>query len=478
MSVVVLSSRLRAVPSARLRAAFRPCLPSSLRSSVQVGPRPFGSVGRLALLEVRRSAVVWLLPLLAVVFWLDTYRSAMASFPVWDVRGQLMAHHIVDDFALFSAGVAAWTGSRDGRRGAADLTTTTPRPAWCRRGVALAATTGWMLAAYAACVAVVFGVTASQHAWGSPPWWLGAVGAVGVLWPSRFAAPLTAAAVGVALIVGASASGTSIYLILVPGTGNLDTDIGTYYRYLPDQAIVQTMLLAGLAVVAAGLIGVVRAGGTRRLRATAAIVTATGLAAAGTAVALAGTAQLAPDRVGYVIPAFGEAAADGMVPYTPVCQASPVGVCVNPAFRAQLPQLDGELVPFFAELAGLPGAPVRVREISSVAGMYLNWGGQISGTPPTYQFALSALGSLAGTGETAIITFIGGNSASGGTPAQQAVELALLRAAGSDEGASWLEPAAVTAAAGRFAALPAARHAWLVTHLAALRAGHVSLEQL
>ncbi|HXL92476.1 MAG TPA: hypothetical protein VN969_26370 [Streptosporangiaceae bacterium] len=356
-----------------------------------------------------------------------------------------MAHHIVDDFALFSAGVAAWTGSRDGRRGAADLTTTTPRPAWCRRGVALAATTGWMLAAYAACVAVVFGVTASQHAWGSPPWWLGAVGAagvlaacaigftVGVLWPSRFAAPLTAAAVGVALIVGASASGTSIYLILVPGTGNLDTDI----------------------------------------------VTATGLAAAGTAVALAGTAQLAPDRVGYVIPAFGEAAADGMVPYTPVCQASPVGVCVNPAFRAQLPQLDGELVPFFAELAGLPGAPVRVREISSVAGMYLNWGGQISGTPPTYQFALSALGSLAGTGETAIITFIGGNSASGGTPAQQAVELALLRAAGSDEGASWLEPAAVTAAAGRFAALPAAaRHAWLVTHLAALRAGHVSLEQL
>jgi hypothetical protein len=448
-------------------------------------------MGPLVLLEVRRSAVIWLLPLLAVVFWLDTYRSAMATFPVWDVRGLLMADHIVDDFALFGAGVAAWTGSRDGRRGAADLTTTTPRPAWLRRGAALAATTGWMLAAYAACVAVLFGVTASQHAWGSPPWWPVAVGAAGVLatcaigfmagvlWPSRFCAPLAAAAVGVALIVGVSASGTSSYLILVPGTGSLDTDIGAFYRYLPDQAIVQAMLLAGLAVGAVGVLGLAKGGGALRLRGAAAIVTAAGLTAAGTAVALAGTARLAPDRVGYVIPAFGDATADGMIPYAPVCQASPVGVCVNPVFRAQLPQLDRELAPFFAELAGLPGAPVRAQEISSVAGMYLNWGGQISGTPPTYQFVLSALGSLGGVGEPVIITFIGGNSASGGSPAQQAVELALMRAAGSDEGASWLVPAGVTAAAGRFAALPAAaRHAWLVTHLAALRAGHVTLEQL
>jgi len=35
------------------------------------------------------------------------------------------------------------------------------------------------------------------------------------------------------------------------------------------------------------------------------------------------------------------------------------------------------------------------------------------------------------------------------------------------------------AAAERFAALPAAaRHAWLATHLAALRAGHITLAQL
>ena len=37
----------------------------------------------------------------------------------------------------------------------------------------------------------------------------------------------------------------------------------------------------------------------------------------------------------------------------------------------------------------------------------------------------------------------------------------------------------MTAAVRRFAALPAgARHAWLTTHLAALRAGHITLAQL
>ena len=307
---------MEVVLSARLRRAV---IPYHLRGS---------SVGALLLrLEVRRSAAIWLLPLLAVVFWLNAYRSAMATLPLWDVRGLVMADHIVEDFTLFGARIA-----------------------------------------------ILFGVTASQHAWGSPPWWPSAVGA---------------------------------------------------------------------------------------------------------AVGLAGTARLAPDRVGYLIPAFGDAAADGLIPYTPVCQASPVDVCVNPAFRAQLPALDSELAPFFAELAGLPGAPVRAQEIPAVAGSNLNWNGRIGGTPPTYQFALPDLGSLAGVGGPVIVTFIGGNSASGGTPAPQAVERALLRAAGSDEGASWPVPAAVAVAAGRFAALPAAaRRAWLGTHLAALRAGHVTLGEL
>ena len=85
-----------------------------------------------------------------------------------------------------------------------------------------------------------------------------------------------------------------------------------------------------------------------------------------------------------------------------------------------------------------------------------------------------------------------------GNPAQQAVEAALLKNAGIPLAAQpnalgftpWplrsggprsagAYPPPIAAAAQRFAALPAAaRHAWLTTHLAALRAGRITLAQL
>jgi hypothetical protein len=72
-----------------------------------------------------------------------------------------------------------------------------------------------------------------------------------------------------------------------------------------------------------------------------------------------------------------------------------------------------------------------------------------------------------------------------GTPAQQAVVNGLLKAIGSqpyptgpDTGPS-AQQARITAAAARFAALPAGtRHAWLVANLAALKAGHLTLAQV
>jgi hypothetical protein len=76
-----------------------------------------------------------------------------------------------------------------------------------------------------------------------------------------------------------------------------------------------------------------------------------------------------------------------------------------------------------------------------------------------------------------------GFAGQGGTPAQQVVQMVLLKAIGSQ----WDTPGpgggpespAMTAATGRFAALPAgARQAWLTAHLAALRAGHITLAQL
>jgi hypothetical protein len=85
--------------------------------------------------------------------------------------------------------------------------------------------------------------------------------------------------------------------------------------------------------------------------------------------------------------------------------------------------------------------------------------------------------------------FVGAGSAPG-SPAQQAVQAALLRGAGIPFSAQPLlmgtagnfpgpQPDSATgpvfAAAGRLAALPAtARHAWLAAHLAALRAGRLT----
>ncbi len=75
-------------------------------------------------------------------------------------------------------------------------------------------------------------------------------------------------------------------------------------------------------------------------------------------------------------------------------------------------------------------------------------------------------------------------------PAQQAVEDALLTAAGHEPVRDHRPdaperqpiagtPAGVSAAAQRFAALSAsARHAWLAAHLAALRAGTITLAQI
>jgi len=49
---------------------------------------------------------------------------------------------------VFAGGIAAWVGTREGRRKTADLLATTPRAAWSRLSVALAGTLCWLLLAY------------------------------------------------------------------------------------------------------------------------------------------------------------------------------------------------------------------------------------------------------------------------------------------------------------------------------------------
>jgi hypothetical protein len=216
-----------------------------------------------------------------------------------------------------------------------------------------------------------------------------------------------------------------------------------------------------------------------------------------------------------VIPALHDAANDQPIAYADDCDASGFRVCLNPDYRSDLAYVPAALAPVVREVAGLPGAPVRAVQTAARYSAGEGQGGQamtISGHPPVLGMPLGALGTPGAFGWTDrevagqlrllfVHAFVGAGSGVG-TPAQQAVQAALLQGAGlpivgqpnllAFAGLpSW---AGVTGgpspgphrangpiytAARRFAALPpGARRAWLAAHLAALRAGQLTLAQL
>ena len=494
--------------------------------------------GRLLRLELRRTAMLWMLPLLAALFWFSTYRPSMALPPWWNLRGAMLQQQALLAFAPLVAGVSAWMGSREGRRGTADLVGVTALSRWAGQLATWAATACWAMVAYLGGGAVVYGITAQQATWGGPLWWPVAVGAAtvaascalgfaaGALLPGRFTAPLAAVAVFLALGAGAIAiEHNSTYAQIWPLNvqGALPPDaFGVFSPYLPDLAIAQVLFLAGLAAAALGGLGLRAAAGGRWLRCVAAALAVAGLAAAGTGVGLAGTARL--DANGIVIPALHDAAADKLIAYTPVCSHAAVPVCLHPAYRSLLPAVTAALGPLLSEVAGLPGAPIRVSQatITHLQQHHHNGieisGPVVGGSPPVLSLLLSGL-PLPGEGHTTTADFIdrlrsqvaaailnplfGGeqqdtNSQQGrqvqrdeqtsaqqpsqGVLALQAIKAALAQVAGvpPDSGMPPLTPdRPYYAAAKRFAALPAAaRHAWLVDHLAALRAGRITLSEL
>jgi hypothetical protein len=187
---------------------------------------------------------------------------------------------------------------------------------------------------------------------------------------------------------------------------------------------------------------------------------------------------------------------------------------VHPAFGFDLHQVAAELDPVAAEIAGLPGAPVAAREVpSQVRGQEVTSG--ITGNPPVFEFTADHVGAYFGLflgfdphgwqegfQGGLLDAFLEAPAAPGPSTArnngpapldaaQQAVEDVLLAGVGSPPlGASAGHTASngklsaatlseINAAAHRFGALSAsARHAWLATHLTALRAGKVTLAQL
>jgi len=338
------------------------------------------------------------------------------------------------------------------------------------------------------------------------------------------------AAVAVFLLLGGGAfalQNNATYAEIWPLNvqGQLPPDsYGIFYPYLPDLPIAQLMFLGGVAIAALAALGMPAGAGGRWLRGAAAALTAAGLAATGTAVGLAGTARL--EAHGIVIPALHDAASDRPVRYTPMCSRSAVPVCVHPAYSRFLPAVTAALGPVLDQVAGLPGMPVRVTQVAvtSVQQRSSNgiaFGGPVTGgSPPVLYLSFAGI-SLPGEGGATTAQFIGQlqaqyainilNVAIGGTQAvpgsqpapggpqagrrrqpgsvhtveggaQVAIATALAQVAGIPSGdlgptADLTLPAAE--AAHRFTQLSAsARHTWLVTHLAALRAGRITVSEI
>jgi hypothetical protein len=492
------------------------------------------NAARLLRVELRRSVMPWILPLIAALFWFDSYRPSTGTAQLYVLRTfwNMGQGHTIIDFGPFVAGVAAWMGSRDGRRGMTDLVAATSRARWAAQLATWAATAIWAVAAYLVFVGVMFAMYARQGVAGTPPWWWVAVGAtavaafsaagfaIGAYWPSRFAAPLAAFGGFLAMAMSSqtgfrSQSGWGL-ILPTNSNGSFGNDSGIFYPWLPDLPIARIMFLAGIAVAVVGLTGLPARAGSRRLRRAAAIVALAGVASAGTAVGLvASTARLTAR--GVVIPALHDAANDAPIRYVPVCgRAAGDPVCLNPAYVRWLPAVTAGLAPVLAEAAGLPGAPARATQVA-VSFIPGGHGGPpqpmtLGGHPPVLRISLGLLnlpgpcgfcdGPVASEFFADQLRLLFGHAFVGagdrpGSAVQQAVQAALLRDSGvpfakqptliattENFAGSGQRPAPgptgpVYTAARRFAALPAAvRHTWLAGHLAQLRAGHLTLKDV
>ncbi|MEW1585689.1 hypothetical protein AB0283_09610 [Micromonospora vinacea] len=476
---------------------------SALQEPARRTRRAITAAGGLLRLEIRRSVMVWMLPLVAALFWLITYRPNMAYPPLWNVRAMAMQTTALAVFAPTVVGAGAWLGWRERRHGMADLVIGTARPRWTRQFATWAAITCWAIVGYLGCVSVLYGVTAWQGAWGGPLWWPAVVGVAsmpafaalgfvaGVLRPSRFTAPLVAIGVFLALQISLQfIHGDNSYwqispLVAGPWEIGPDPGVATFYRYLPDLPIAQVLFLAGLTGALLGALGLPADAAGRRLRRCAAAITAAGLVTAATAVALAGTGRL--DAHGMIaIPILHNAGNDRPVRYTPVCSHTPIPVCLHPAYTVYLPAVTEALEPVLTEVAGLPGAPVR---ISQTAARYEQGpdnrvsisraGPPTSGTPPVFHLLLPhqttadelAVELRMDARHSIVNSVVGGGR--NPSPAQQAVTEAIL---GTSTLAAGSPPAAAAQRLGALSA--AARHVWLMEHVAALRAGQLTLEQL
>jgi hypothetical protein len=466
---------------------------------------------RLLRTEIRRGSLLPLLPVMAALLWLTPIAQHLRPVALWTDRSTDL-QSAIQIIGPFTAGVAAWTASREHRRAMAGLLDSTPLSPWRRWAVTWFATCGVAMVFYACLGAILFAVTSAQATWGHPVVWpvlsgftaliaCSAVGfAAGRLAPSRVTAPL--AAVGVFALMAAGVGSAVRHWgpgVLSPMYPSISLDASVFYAVRPDLTYLQVGCYLGLTAAAFGLIVLRGHAGARAARRAGAGLAGLGLIVVAAAFGLLATSH--HDAHGLVVPLLHDAASDRKIPYTPVCaHGRPLPVCLHPAYaRAnELAFFDTMVNAIAAPLAGVPGLPARAEQ--SPGGDQGTPAALVAGSPPVLLLPDdivqgNSIGPAAFTTELRtmialdLVTRDGtrpaGRSchcavAAGTTQAQQAAALYLLDQAHYPAGSGLIsaDPAITAAARGLAALTVTARHTWFTAHMTALRAGTLTLQEL
>ena len=445
-------------------------------------------------IEARRNPAPLVLPLLALLLWLTPLAQNTRPVALWLDRSVDVGAS-VELLGPFAAAAAAWTASRDHRRKMTDLLASTPRNPYARTLAAWLVSLGWMAAFYVALAAAYLSITATQATWGGPQWWPVIAGlvalimcsaggfALGLLLRTRFATPL--AAVGtLAVIMGlmsAAVNSNAAIGLLSPLYPAFGLNALVFYAPQPDLSILKIVCYVGVLGLALGLAAWHFRADRPSVRRAGAALLAAGLAVTATAAGLDATARVG--NHGVTVPAFHNAAAGHAVPYTPVCSHTRLPVCVHPAYDggSELAVLSSLINKIAGPVLGVPGMPVRAEQAPAAPS-------GVQGDPPVLPIqpfiiqgtSLPPAPAESIDADIALSLFVPAHvDPEHATPAQRALAVYLLRQAHDNPSGVWPLDQAITAAAARFAALaPAARTAWLTTHLAALRAGSLTPQDI